>query len=248
MVFGTEVDGTADGREASPAPEPGRAWVLLPVAWCVWLLLWILPSLVVGPRLAWARPWMMRETALSALVAAAAFFLVAVWPFWPALASGPGRQTLSGRWLGLSLFEFALLVALAGPFALVAWSVSGGTVAAAPTVVAVLGLGVFGLGLRVATAGMAPRMTRWLVLAAMTVLAGPLMLEYATREALGVTCGWLVGVSPLFGLVRIGLDGWPEGPWLSIARLWLWPGVGVVLATVGLLESRRRRRRAASDG
>lgn len=244
MVSGTGADGTADGREAPPSPVPGRAWVLLPVAWCVWLLLWVLPSLVMGSRLAWPRPWMMRETAPSALAAAAAFFLAAVWPFWPALASGPGRETPSGRWLGLSLLEFALLVALAAPFALVAWSVAGGTTAAAPTVVAVLGLGVLGLGLRVAAAGMAPRMTRWLVLAAMTVSAGPLMLEYAAREALGVTCGWLLDVSPVFGLVRIGLDGWPGGPWLWVARLWLWPGVGVVLAAVGLLESRRRRRAA----
>jgi len=250
----------SDAGAAPSDPPPGRAGALMPVVWCVWLLLSLVPSLLVAPHLLSPGPWLTCDTAPSAVLAAAAFFLATVWPFWPALAERgekgtgafPERQEkgpalLSIRWIGASALEFVVLLSLAVPFALVAWSVGDGRPAVGPAAVSVAGLGIFGLGLRMAAAGMAPGAARWLMLAALLVCAGPLVLEYAAAETMGATLPWLLEVSPVFGLVRVGLGAWPEASWPWIARLWLWPGVGVVLAAVGLVESWRRGR-CGSDG
>lgn len=263
---GSDAGAGVSGMAGPPAPA--RAWVLLPVVWCLWLLLSLVPTLLVAPHLLSPWPWLTRETAPSAVLAAMAFFLAAVWPFWPALAGrvrqkkGTGKKGTGSfscfsekvpvpflqnasavcRWLGASALEFVVLFSLAVPFVLVAWSVSGGRLAVAPAVVSVAGLGVFGLGLRTAAEGMAPGAARWLMLAAMLVCAGPLVLGYAAAETMGVSLPWLLEVSPVFELVRVGLDAWPEALWPRIARLWLWPGVGVVLAVVGVVEARRSRR------
>ena len=257
----SDSDAGAGPSETVQPPAPGRAWVLLPVAWCVWLLLSLVPTLLVAPHLLSPGPWLLRETAPSAVLAAGAFFLAAVWPFWPALAGSyrkKGTGTFSERpekepvpfspvpffrWLGAGVLEFIVLVSLAVPFALVAWSVGDGNLAVWQAVVSAAGLGVFGLGLRTAAQGMAPGAARWLMLAALLVCVGPLVLEYAAAETMGVSLPWLLEVSPVFGLVRVGMDGWPEASsWPWIARLWLWPGVGVVLGVVGLCESWRRAR------
>ncbi len=239
---GSDAGAGVSGMAGPPAPA--RAWVLLPVVWCLWLLLSLVPTLLVAPHLLSPRPWLTRETAPSAVLAAMAFFLAAVWPFWPALAGrlGVPRVGAVARWLGASALEFVVLFSLAAPFVLVAWSVSGGRLAVAPAVVSVAGLGIFGLGLRTAAAGMVPGAARWLMLAAMLVCAGPLVLGYAAAETMGVSVPWLLEVSPVFELVRVGLDAWPEALWPRIARLWLWPGVGVVLAVVGVVEACRSRR------
>ncbi|KPJ75841.1 MAG: hypothetical protein AMS14_02915, partial [Planctomycetes bacterium DG_20] len=249
-------DAGAAGSEMAGPPAPGRAWVLLPVAWCVWLLVSLVPTLLVGPHLLSPAPWLARETAPSAVLAAMAFFLATVWPFWPALAGKKGTGSFSClsekvpvrffpvpffRWLGVSAIEFVVLVSLAVPFALVAWSVADGNLAVRPAVVSVAGLGLLGLGLRTAAEGMVPGATRWLVLAALVACVGPLVLEYAAAETMGVSLPWLLEVSPVYGLVRVGMDGWPEASsWPWIGRLWLWPGVGVALAVAGLCEGRRR--------
>lgn len=87
--------GGLPGRsEAKPDPTAARSpvpsgWFLLPPAWCLWLLASLVPSMLVAPHLEYLRPWLWPETAPSAVAAAAAFFLVAVWPFWPALAAVP---------------------------------------------------------------------------------------------------------------------------------------------------------------
>jgi len=243
-------DAGAGRSETVEPPAPGRAWVLLPVAWCVWLLLWLVPTLLVAPHLLSPGPWLVRESAPSAVLAAGAFFLAAVWPFWGKKGTG-SFSCLSEkvpvpffRWLGAGVLEFVVLIALAVPFALVAWSVGDGNLAVWPAVVSAAGLGVFGLGLRTAAQGMAPGAARWLMLAALLVCVGPLILAYAAAETMGVSLPRLLEVSPVFGLVGVGTDGWPaESSWPWIARLWLWPGVGVVLAVVGLCESWRRARR-----
>ncbi|MEA3368615.1 MAG: hypothetical protein U9R68_10945, partial [Planctomycetota bacterium] len=81
--------GRADAGDTAPtfraAPARARPWVL--VAWCVWLLAWLTPALLVGPETSDPRPWLDREAAPAAVLAGAALFLVAAWPFWPAFES-----------------------------------------------------------------------------------------------------------------------------------------------------------------
>ena len=221
-----------------PAAGRGAAWVLLPAVWCAWLLAWLLPALVVGPRLETPLSWLAAETAPAALAAGAAFFLVAVWPFWPALAgqTGAGASRLSGRWLGRSLAELAILAALAAPPALVAWAVGGramepGPVAAAWTVASALGLGI-----RLAAAGMGPAAGRWLMFFAVMVCAGPFAVAYGVAETLGSDLGRLVDLSVLSGCVRLAVDGWPGPAWAVFTGLALWPAAAVVLALVALAE------------
>lgn len=226
------------GPAASPAP--GAAWVLLPVAWCAWLLAWLVPSFLVGPHLAVERVWLVREAAPQAILVAAAFFLVAVWPFWPALArrEAPGAA-VSPKWLALSVLELVMLVALAAPFVLVAWSVGGTAILAGPLAATAGAWAVFGLGLRIAaTAGQGA--ARWLMLAAVLVLVGPLILGYAAGETLGVGFPRLVEVSPIVSGMGLALGGWHEGVWPWITAVALWPAVGVVLALVGLWQALRR--------
>jgi len=99
---------------------------------------WLASSLLIEPHLDVKLPWLAAETAPAALAAGMAFFLVSIWPFWPALASaGEARgQRISFRWVGAGLLELVRLFALTVPFALVAWSVSGREVAAGPLMIA----------------------------------------------------------------------------------------------------------------
>jgi len=244
--------GAGPPPETVEPPAPRRASVLLPVGWCLWLLVSLVPTLLIAPHLVSPGPWLVSETAPSAVLGAGAFFLAAVWPFWrkgtgtfserQEKAPVPFLGSLCRR-LGVPALEFVILFALAVPFALVAWSVGDGRLAVQPVVVSVVGLGVFGLGLRTAAEGMVPGATRWLMLAALLVCVGPLVVEYAAAETMGVSLPWLLEVSPVFGLVRVGAEGWPApSSWPWLARLWLWPGVGVVLVVVGALEGRRRAR------
>jgi hypothetical protein len=99
---------------------------------------WLAPSLLIEPRLDVKLPWLAAETAPAALVAGMAFFLMSIWPFWPVLASAVKAcsQQISFRWVGAGILELIMLLALAVPFALVAWSVNGREVAAGPLMIA----------------------------------------------------------------------------------------------------------------
>jgi hypothetical protein len=226
---------TTAGGPGNPAasPAPGAAWVLLPGAWCAWLLAWLVPSFLVAPHLAVERMWLVRETAPQAILAAAAFFVVAVWPFWPALARRKApRAAVSPKWLALSVLELVMLVALAAPFVLVAWSVGGKAILAGPLAATAGAWAVFGLGLRIAaTTGQGA--ARWLMLAAVLVSVGPLILGYAAGETLGVGVPRLVEASPIVSGIGLALGGWPEGAWPWISAVALWPAVGMVLGLVG---------------
>ena len=235
---------TATAPRPSDGPAPVRrnpSRVLLPFAWCLWLLVFLAPALLVAPRVDVRPFWLTAEAAPVALLAAVAFFTVAVWPFWPALAVPSGG--LSVRVVALSLLELVVLLALAVPFALVAWSVGGRTPEAGPLAAAVGGLAVLGLGIRAAYLGMGPVGGRWLVTAAILACAGPLMIAYAAGETLNMDFPRLLETSPLVGPVRLAVDGWPEGTWPIFAGLILWPAAGVVLLLGGISESRWRRLR-----
>lgn len=227
------------GADGPPAGR-GASWALLPTVWAAWLLVWLLPALVVGPRLATPLSWLAAGTAPAAFVAAAVFFLVAVWPFWPALAgmAGAGAAPLSVRRLGQSLAELAILAAVAAPPALVAWSVGGRAAEAGPAAAAWAVASVLGLGIRLAAAGMGPAAGRWLMFFAAMACGGPFAVAYGVAETLGSDLGRLVDLSPVAGCVRLALDGWPDTAWGVLAGLVLWPAVAAVLALAGAAENR----------
>lgn len=228
------------GREALASPADGSpvaSWFLLPVAWCAAFLLVLVPSLLLAPHTATAHAWVGRGAAPAAVVLAGAFFLVAVWPFWPALAAG---RRVDARWLGRSALELAALAALAAPFVLVAWSVSGRTLDVWPLALAMLELAALGMGLRIAATAAGQGGTRWLMLAATLVAAGPILLEYAVSETMGVTFPRVLEASPMVSAMDLALGGWPAGAWPVFARLILWPAVGAALAVAGLVAGRRR--------
>ncbi|MBM4019759.1 MAG: hypothetical protein FJ288_15800 [Planctomycetes bacterium] len=196
------------GADVSSGAPPARAsWVLLPLAWCLWLLAFLAPSMLVAPHLATVRPWLAADSAPAALVAAAALFLTVVWPFWPALAGPASGGRIAARWLGRSLLEALMLAALAGPFVLMAWALAGRTPEALLPCAVGAGLAAVGLAFRLFAAWLGPRPARWVILAAMLVDVGPLALAYAASETLGAGPGspiWQVlQASPVWQAVRL---------------------------------------------
>lgn len=242
--------GIGAGSEGAPARQPSRGgpWVLLPVAWCVWLLVWLGPSHILAPRLAVAPWWMARGTAPTALWAGAVLFLVGFWPFWSALGmSSEGESGGPSRWVGRFLVELVILAALAAPFTLVAWSVGGrrpepGRLALAGGVVALLGAAI-----RVADLALGDRAGRHLATGAMLVCIGPLLVAYAVGETMAIDFEHVADLSPMVSGVRLALGGWPHRAWLVFTDVVLWPGAAVVLALVSLSERGRRRRRGYAD-
>ena len=79
----------ADGP-AAPEAAPSRARLLVFVAWCVWLLAWLAPSMLLAPHVAAAPVWMTQASSPAAFLAAVGLFVVAAWPFLPALAPARG--------------------------------------------------------------------------------------------------------------------------------------------------------------
>jgi hypothetical protein len=197
----------------------------LPLAWCAWLLVWLVPSMLLAPHLATPRAWLTSDTAPAAVVAAAAFFLVCVWPFWPALAGAPeaGRRA---RWLGRSLLELVMLLALAAPFVLVAWSLGGRPVEAGRLAVLAAGLGGCGLLLRITAAGLSAGGARWFLGAVLLISAGPMLAAYAGAETTGIDLGPRLSASPVAQAVHVAIDGRADWSWInSVAAIVLVTGV-----------------------
>jgi hypothetical protein len=90
---------------------------------------------------------------------------------------------------------------------------------------------------------MGPAGGRWLVAAAILACSGPLMIAYAAGETLNMDFPRLLEISPLVSVMRLGVDGWPEGTWRIFAGLILWPAMGLALFLGGISESRQRRLR-----
>jgi len=188
------------GSTAAHAPSPSASWVLLPLAWCLWLLASLVPSLLVAPHLATLRPWLTADTAPAAVLAAAAFFLVAIWPFWPALAGYSVRSRMA-PWVGGTFLELVILLALAAPFVVVAWSVGGRTLEAYSLALASAMAVIPGAAFRLAAGVVRPQRVRWLVLAAVLLAAAPLLVAYAARETLGVDWSWILRISPVYAAI-----------------------------------------------
>ena len=212
--------GAAVSDDRTPRVPRRGAWVLLPFVWSLWLLLALVPSLLLAPHLDVRPFWLTADAACAALAAAAAFFLVAVWPFWIALdGSDAGALCLSARALGRSLLELLVLLALAVPFALAAWALSGASATAEALAAAAAASAALGLGFRAACLGKGPAGGRWLVAAALLVSAGPLMVAYAAGETMHAAFPRFLEISPVVAAVRLAMDGWPEGTWLRFAHL-----------------------------
>jgi hypothetical protein len=237
----TTCSSQPDGAAATPAlprrseAKPGP-WFFLPLAWCAWLLVWLVPSLIMAPRLSTVRPWYAAETAPLAVAAAAAIFLVTIWPFWPALAAGARQRP--GSFLGRSIMEAVILVALAAPFLLVASAVEGRPPAIGRSLLAAGVLVTWGLGLRLAAAGLGQGAGRWLIAAALLVAAGPVAISYAGNETLGNGFPAILQASPVIGGAYLAVDGWPAGTWSWIAQVFLWPAAGLSLAALGLARTK----------
>jgi hypothetical protein len=235
--------GSPAGGSAAASPPPSGPWFLLPLTWCVWLLVWLIPSFLVAPHLAYLRPWLSADTAPAAVCAAASLFLVAIWPFWPALAAG-GRRSPASILLR-SAAEILMLVALAAPFAVVAWAVGSrawlfDSLGAAVAVPAALGL-----GFRLVAEGLGPRATRWLIAAALLIAAGPVLAAYAASETLGGGLLWLLDVSPVVACINMATSWWPWPTASYLVQVFLWPAVGLLLAVAGVwARSRQLKPRA----
>jgi len=240
---------------AAPAPPPAASWVLLPLAWCVWLLAFLVPSLLITPHLETLRPWLTADTAPAAVVAAAAFFLTAIWPFWPALAAPVTgiRGRAAARWFLVSLVEAVMLLALAAPFVVVAWSVAGKTLDPAWLLLVSAPVVAIGLTFRLVVAALAGRGVRWIMLAAVLFACGSLPLAYALSEVFGAAASTPVnswaGMCLMAGVVESVTNGREAASWNDVtgiiaACLWL-PMVwgGLLLAELSFRLHRERRRR-----
>ena len=232
---------SSSGREAPEKSAGGSARFLLPLAWCVWLLVWLVPVLVIAPHAQTVRPWLSADTAPAALVAAATFFLVAIWPFWPALViRDPGRD--AAHWIGASVLELAVLLALAAPFVLVAWSVGGRTLEAKPLVAAAMTTTLLAMIFRTLAIRSGAAAVRWLILVATLLCAGPIIVVYAVGETIGADWPRVTAVSPLVMAVWQVEHGWPSDLWLAAVEVTAWCALALALTVAALRALWRRQR------
>ena len=237
-VGAAEATGLPDGPAAA-RPAGGAAWTVLPLVFSLWLLAWLTPSLLLAPHLATPRPWLTADTAPAALVAAITLFMLTIWPFWPALAASAGGAgtPLDARAYGRTLLEAVILLAVAAPFGLVAWSL-GGRAWDFPAVVGVAaGLGAFGTALRATAARTGPGGVRWIIFVTTLVCVGPLLIYYAAAETMGTELGRLLSVSPIIAAVQTALGGGTDLSWTTAAAVLL----AVILAfnVVSFIARRR---------
>ncbi len=228
---------------APPEADCRAAWAHLALAWCVWLLAWLAPALFLGPHVTVPVPWLGAETAPAALAIGAAFFLVAIWPFWPAWARGAACERLFQVWLGRTLLEAAGLLAMAAPFVCVAWALANRPVPLEAVLATGGLLAAIGVGFRAVWVGVGPAWGRWVVAAALALVGWPVILEYAALETLGRGFPHHFGVSPLVGAARVAGGGMPEGGWLLASTLVAWPVLAAGLLAVGASELAWRRSR-----
>ena len=60
-IQATRRSGTS--RSDAGRSRRGGSWVLLPFVWCLWLLVWLAPSLLIEPHLDVKLLWLAAETA-----------------------------------------------------------------------------------------------------------------------------------------------------------------------------------------
>ncbi len=224
------------------APPSASSRVLLPAVWCVWLAAWLVPALLIAPHLDVVPAWVGADAAPAATMAGAVVFLAALWPFWPAWA-GPVNGRIQARWVGLGVLELATLLALAAPFVLVARAVGSRAVEVTWVALGLAVAGALGLGFRIAWGGCGPAAGRWLMMAAMLLVALPVGLAYVVAETMNMALVRVFEAGPIAASMYVALEGAPETTWRLFTGLVLWPVAGAVLVAVGLSEQAWRYRR-----
>jgi hypothetical protein len=187
------------------------------------------------------RPWLTPDTAPAAVLAAAAFFLTVIWPFWPVWV-GPAAHTSDSHLIGRTFLELVVLLALAAPFFLVACSVGGRMPKPGSLALAITGLTIFGLIFRATSSGSRPSVVRWLIFAANLFTVGPLLVCYAASETLGASWPLILKISPLYSVPLMALEGFPAQPEIRVILIVSWAVVVLALGSTAVRDILRRRR------
>ncbi|MDK1032215.1 MAG: hypothetical protein QGD94_09430 [Planctomycetia bacterium] len=230
---------TADNSDPKE-PAKRLAWWLLPMVWCLWLLVSLVPTLLLGPYLRGASRLAAVDLALVSVTIAAALFIFTAWPFWIVLGGGSDKTSLA-RALARALLELVILLALACPFLMAASTVAQVGVRRLGVVFAFLaGVGVFAIGIRMLWLRIGPASGRWLLLVLLAIAAGPPVLDYLLREILDVSVPLAASVGPLGRAYLCAADGLPDSLWLGVLHLGIYPAIGLIHTLVMVLWPRRK--------
>ena len=209
------------------------------MVWCLWLLVSLVPTLLLGPYLRGASRLAAVDLALVSVTIAAAFFIFTAWPFW--LALGGSDKSSLARALARALLELAILLALACPFLMAASTVAQVGVRRLGVVFAFLaGVGVFAIGIRMLWLRIGPASGRWLLMVLLAIAAGPPVVDYLLREILDVSVPLAASVGPLGRAYLCASDGLPDSLWLGVLHLGIYPAVGLIHTLVMVLWPRRK--------